>query len=260
MVEAMEPGTVDFHQNKTEVSLLVNKAALSDVLNLISLKSDILIHDAGLSDRIVSASCIGPSIKVVLDCLLGGSIDMVFRYRKNADDFPYRQASELWLLGSTLGQSAYSEQCAESEVISNKPDQDVKTTVQVGQVTSSQDEHRAFRMQMAASDNALQRSQAISHLAVHAAIEDVAVNRLIEAALMDSEPEVRAQAISALVRRQGEQNSITELEQAMQDVDVSVRISALQQLNDTTDLIDQALTDENEAVRQLAMMKLQAKQ
>jgi len=258
VVDAAESGSVNFQQNQTEVRLQVNKVSLSEVLKQISASSGLLIHYSVLPDRIVSATFIGESIKAVLDCLLGGAMDMVFRYHEITTDFPNKYASEVWLLGSSLGQDNYSGQCSEFDEKLNQPLQKGRPA-QVGLTETSRVKKRAFRMQMAVSDNALHRAQAISYLAVNTAVDDKGFNLLVDDALTDTAPEVRVQAISALVRRQGEQNSITELQQALQDVDASVRISALQQLKEATDLIELALNDENKAVRQLARMKLQTK-
>jgi len=136
--------------------------------------------------------------------------------------------------------------------------QQKRKVISAGVVQDSLQEKLDFRLQMAASNNPSQRAQAISYLAVNTSLENKEVNRFLEEALTDESADVRAQAISAWVRRQGEQASIAELQQAMQDAEVVVRISALQQLKEVNGLIEQALNDENQSVRQLAEMKLQA--
>jgi len=258
IVDARETGFVDFQKNGIELRLQVNKEALSEVLDQVAAKTGVLIHYSVLPERLVSAICIGSSVKTILDCLLGGVVDMVFRYPEGGAASINQLPVEVWVLGSSLRQASSSlKQCAKFEEQSGLLQQKRKV-ISVGVVQDSLQEKLDFRLQMAASNKPSRRAQAISYLALHASLENKEVSRVIEEALTDESADVRAQAISARVRRQGEQASITELQQAMQDTEVVVRISALQQLKEVNGLIEQALNDENQSVRQLAEMKLQA--
>ncbi len=257
VVKAVEIGVVDFQLNREEIRLQVNQVSLPEVLNKISDKTDLLIHYSVLPAAPVIATCFGESIKPVLECLLGGTVDMVFRYSENLKDLSLRQPVEVWLLGSSLSIGAEAlKECVQSDASSNQTQEKLKPSSDQ-QAISDLEETLQFRMKMLMSGNALQKSQAISFLAENVALDNEEFNKILDEALTDDDAEIRGQAISALVRRQGEVNSLPELQQALLDADVSVRMMALQQVNETTGLIQQALNDENDSIRQFAKIKLQ---
>ena len=111
---------------------------------------------------------------------------------------------------------------------------------------------------LAASAKPEERISALSQLAGKASIDANVVQKILQAAIRDSDANVRAQAIYAVAKQNCADASLI-LEQALQDGELSVRLMAVDSLaaNETSaGLLEQALNDEEEAVRELAALKL----
>ena len=113
---------------------------------------------------------------------------------------------------------------------------------------------------LAASDNPEERISALSHLAEKRQIDAGIVQKILQAAILDRDSNVRGQAVYAIAKQACEDLPLV-LEQAMQDSELSVRLMAVDSLG--TDarsiaLLEQAKEDEEEAIRDLAGMKLEA--
>lgn len=112
-------------------------------------------------------------------------------------------------------------------------------------------------MNLASSNNPLDRLSALSQLAGKASVDANAVQKILQAALRDPDSNIRAQAVYALAQQNCADVPLI-LEQALQDSELSVRLMAVDSLHaDGTSLLEQALNDEEEAVRELAAMKLE---
>lgn len=113
---------------------------------------------------------------------------------------------------------------------------------------------------LAASDNPEERISALSHLAEKRQIDAGVIQKILQAAILDKDSNVRGQAVYAIAK-QGCEDLPLVLEQAMQDSELSVRLMAVDSLG-TDDksiaLLEQAKEDEEEAIRDLAAMKLEA--
>ena len=111
---------------------------------------------------------------------------------------------------------------------------------------------------LAASAKPEERISALSQLAGKASIDANVVQKILQAAIRDSDANVRAQAIYAVAKQNCADASLI-LEQALQASELSVRLMAVDSLAaDETGagLLEQALNDEDEAVRELAALKL----
>jgi len=115
---------------------------------------------------------------------------------------------------------------------------------------------------LAASNDPAQRVNALSQLAVKGLIDSEVVQKILQTAIQDSDPQVRGQAVYALAQ-QGCGDLFVVLEQALQDTEFSVRLMALDSLGDderSVALLKQVVEDEDEAqaIKDLATMKLEA--
>lgn len=113
---------------------------------------------------------------------------------------------------------------------------------------------------LAASDNPEERVSALSQLARKRSIDAGIVQKILQAAILDKDSNVRAQAVYAIAQ-QGCEDLPLILGQAMHDSELSVRLMAVDSLG--TDeksiaLLEQAVDDEEEAIRELAAMKLES--
>jgi HEAT repeat protein len=82
----------------------------------------------------------------------------------------------------------------------------------------------------------------------------------LQTALSDEDPNVRGQAVYAVVRRGGVEATAV-LQDALQDSALPVRLMAVDGLGtdeESIALLKQALTDSDQAVRELAAMKLKS--
>ncbi|MXS78090.1 HEAT repeat domain-containing protein [Nitrosomonas sp. JL21] len=105
-----------------------------------------------------------------------------------------------------------------------------------------------------------ERLSALSQLAGKIPIEPSSVQKILQIAIQDTDPNVRAQAVYALAQQKCADVPLI-LEQALQDSELSVRLMAVDSFG--TDkfgisLLEQALNDEEQSVRELAAMKLEA--
>lgn len=114
-------------------------------------------------------------------------------------------------------------------------------------------------IQQAASRVAEERVAALSRLATAVPIDVAVRQKIIQAALQDADSRVRGQAVYALVQ-QNCADSMLLLEQALDDSELSVRLMALDGLTGddrSVALLKNALKDDEQAVRELAAVKLE---
>ncbi len=113
---------------------------------------------------------------------------------------------------------------------------------------------------LAASGNPEERISALSHLAEKRPIDAGIVQKILQAAILDKDSNVRGQAVYAIAK-QGCEDLPLVLEQAMQDSELSVRLMAVDSLgadDKSIVLLEQAKDDEEEAIRDLVGMKLES--
>jgi hypothetical protein len=231
--EASRSGFLNIQQlSPKQFSLSTNKVALSTVLKDFSKKSRIIIHDND-QDDLVTVNCTGDFVAVMY-CLLGESYSVIVRHREpNQSMVVLPEIAEIWLVQKSdfelpKKQPKYPINESKTELIDN--------------------------FLLMAKDPS-QRTEAIAQLAVLASNNDVLVKNELKQALNDSDPEVRAQAIFGLGKYH-QNDSLGYLRQALSDESLDVRLMALQQCSDFPELLEQALKDNEAAVRDIASMKL----
>ncbi len=260
-------GTLPIAQSAELESLVVNanplvntglqveakQVDLGKLLNEIALKTGIKLHYSVLPKVPVTATCVGATAKQVLECLLGGNVDIAFRYPENKTAAAGQQLNpeEVWILGSSLhGPDNARNGCALSSAAASS-----MLAVENGSTDNFSPIQQLLRQANAKSVN--DRAEAIASLAVDEGSEnDASVRTALEKALSDKSAQVRAQAINALALREGETAVSGQLQQALQDSDASVRMMAVDNIESDTTLLQQALQDKDTAVRDLAQLKL----
>lgn len=115
---------------------------------------------------------------------------------------------------------------------------------------------------LATSNDPAQRVNALSQLAVKGSIDSGILQKILQTAIQDTNPQIRGQAVYAFAQ-QGCGDLFVVLEQALQDTEFSVRLMALDSLGDderSVALLKQVVEDEDEAqaIKDLANMKLEA--
>ena len=128
--------------------------------------------------------------------------------------------------------------------------------------SASDDAFTETIVNLAASNDPTQRVSALSQLAAKGSMDSEIVQKILQAAIQDSNPRVRGQAVYAFAQ-QGCGDLFVLLEQALQDTELSVRLMALDSLGGderSVALLKQLVGDEDEAqaIKDLAAMKLEA--
>lgn len=115
---------------------------------------------------------------------------------------------------------------------------------------------------LAASSDPAQRVSALSQLAEKGSIDAGVVEKILQTAIQDIDPNVRGQAVYAFAQ-QGCGDLFVVLEQALQDTELSVRLMALDSLGAderSVALLKEIVEDEDEAeaIKDLVTMKLES--
>ncbi len=230
-----------------ELRLEATQVALNDLLAVLSSTTGVLIHYSALPNSLVTAVCEGASIKPVLECLLNKNADMVFRYSQKGLS---QQPEEVWVIGRNFaalqGKNDKHTTPLNPTVTARQPEPAQITIGDTGQL-----------MAMATAQDPEQRIDALTLLALDRQIDDATAHSLLTSALLDKNAEVRAQAVDALARREGEAATGI-LQSALQDTDASVRIIAVDNAGNNRVLLQQALHDSDSTVSNYAATKLQA--
>ena len=233
-----------------EFQLNVRDLPLSSVLENISSKTKVPIHYSVLPKGLVTATCVGSSLKKVIECLLDRKADLIVSYLNGADENASNgQLSEAWVLGSSLGDSAVQTDCTAMNGKSIS-----LLNFEQNQASLEFDQTDALITSAQSKDSAT-RAEAISALLAEGRPGDPVVKATLEHALNDENENVRAQAISTLAHREG--HAATQaIQEAMHDKSVDVRTMAVDSIIDDTALLQQAINDSDETIRILAATKL----
>jgi hypothetical protein len=235
-----------------EFQLEVRQMPLANVLKSISEKTQVPIHYSVLPEGLVTATCVGTSLKPLLECLLDRKADLIVRYPRNLDKADIKgHVAEAWILGSRLDGTKAKADCPVS-------------TGQGGSLTFLQSEQGTeplpgqitSLLKITKSKNPAERADAIGSLLAIGHQNDPTIKATLEEALHDSDANVRAQAVSTLSHREGSAAAGV-IQDALKDDSVDVRLMAVDGITDDIGLLQQAVNDSDEVVRTLAAQKLE---
>ena len=235
-----------------ELQLEVRQAPLAQVLDSIANKTGVRINYSVLPDGLVTATCVGSTVKRLMECLLVRKADLVFRFsRQPSKPEPVGRPEEVWVLGAKFGADQTN-----SVVCSSPGSQQQKLPEPANIKTGLEPDQTDDLVKMASSKIPAERAEAIGRLLAGGRKGDPRVKETLEAALSDPDAKVRVQALSSLAHREGAGASAA-LHEAMHDSDVSVRLTAVDNAKDDLTLLQQALNDSDATVRQLAGIRLE---
>ncbi len=237
----------------SELQLEVRHTPLAQVLDSLARQINIPIHYSVLPKNVVTATCVGATLKEILACLIAEKAGLVFRYSKTAVNS--QDIAEAWIMGSTLAElPAQNGNCAAMTTVksSSKP-----TAKQAGKKHDSEPDRVGELLAMAKSKNPEDRASAMGAILSDEIKSAPAIKAALEDALTDQDAAVRAQAVSTLARLEGNDAGAV-LQDALHDRDVDVRLMAVDGITDDVTLLSQALNDSDETVRGLAAIKLEA--
>jgi HEAT repeat protein len=221
-------------------------APLAQILKAIADKTGVNIHYSVLPEAPVTATCIGANVGQVMDCLVAKQVGLVAH--KAQKDKP----AEFWLLGSSVGScqavSLTSPLPPKQEVV-------VKPTAEaLAEMERQTQEQTNEMLKQAHSKDPNERYSAINNLGAMGSKDDPNVDQVLRDALADKDTNVRVQAIASIVQRGGD-DIADQLGRALQDKEPNVRMSIINVAKDIT-ILQQALNDNDQAVRELAQIKL----
>jgi hypothetical protein len=241
----------------SELQLEVRQMPMADVLKLISAKTQVPIHYSVLPEGLVTATCVGPTLKHVLECVLDRKADLIVRFPRNADKPESKgQLAEAWVLGSRLVGTVAKADCSVTDTANSSLS--LNLSQQDAEAKAKQNPSDAL-LNVAQSENGAGRAEAIGALLAAGTKGDPKIQVMLEDAVHDEDANVRAQAISTLTHWSNNTESISAaLSEAIHDNSADVRLMAVDGITDDVDLLQQAVNDSDEVVRTMAATKLEA--
>ena len=240
----------------SEIQLEVRQIPMLDVLKMITAKTGVPIHYSVLPDGLVTATCVGSTLKHVLECLLDRKADLIVRYPRNTDKAENKgQLAEAWVLGSRLDGAIAKVDCS-------VPDKSISSS----SLNLSQQEAEARTkpnqadalLKIARSKNVAGRADAIGALLAVGTKDNPEIQTMLEDAVHDKDANVRAQALSTLTHWSTNRESINSaIQDGIHDESADVRMMAVDGITDDVALLQQAVNDSDEVVRTLATTKLE---
>lgn len=234
------------------MQLEVRQAPLAKVLDQIRSQTQVTIHYSVLPEGLITATCVGKSLKPVLECLLNNKADLIVRYKgsKNSAE-ENSNIAEVWVLGSRL--DAYPTNTAICTGIN--ADAQIALTEKRKQEAGKEKAFEALITQ-AQSQNPEERADAIGALLATQRKGDPKIKAVIDANLHHDDPNVRAQALSTYAHLEGDE-ALPAIREALNDSSPDVRTMAVDSITNDLGLLQQAVNDSDESVRDFARMKLE---
>ena len=235
-----------------DLQLKVRQMPLAKVLDSIANKTHIPLHYSLLPEDLVTATCVGTTLKQVLECLLDRKADLILRY-------PHAQSkttnnghiAEAWILGSRLDDTA-AENFPVPEVEGS-----FDLLLQDQQNTKTEQDRIDELLKMAQSENPEERAAAIGALLTEGREDDPDVKAALERALTDQESIVRSQAVSSYAHRENSAAVSEVIQEALNDSSADVRMMAVDSITNDVALLQEAVNDSDATIRSLAAIKLE---
>lgn len=229
------------------IHLEARHSPLDRILKAIADKTGAIIHYSVLPEAPVTATCVGVDVGQIMDCLVAKQIGLV-AHKPNKE-----KPAEFWLLGSSVG-SCQAVTVATS-LFNEKKQEKKPTPAELANLSQMMQEQSMQLIEQTHSKEPDERASAVANLGSVGVKDDPSVDEALHSAMQDKNANVRSQAITAIMRRGGEQNS-EYLAQALNDKDANVRLTAVSAIEDDIIFLQQALNDNDEAVRNMAKDKL----
>lgn len=237
------------HQPKPLIHLEARQAPLAQILKLIADKTGAQIHYSVLPDEPVTATCMGATSEEIMNCLVGKQIGLIAHKTQRGTP------AEFWLLGSSV------ESCQANTIKNSsypdKMDTEVKITAeQQAEIdVGNQNQTDSLLEKFKSSKDKAERAEALNNLISVGKLDDPNIRNTLENALIDKDDSIRAQAVETLANLDKD-NTTDFLNKAMQDKSPEVRMIALGKATDQPDLLERALTDSDQAIRDYAQSLL----
>ncbi|MCF8006111.1 MAG: HEAT repeat domain-containing protein [Methylovulum sp.] len=212
----------------------VHDTSLYTILNTIQQHTGIQLHYSDIPDVTLSVACQTSALSELLSCLLTPYSNWIVRYSK--DELMQKSSAlpvEIWLINATAPALAFT------------PIQKIATLAAPIKVLSPSIFEGTVN----------QRLEALSLLGKNT-LSNADIHQTLTTLLNDENAEIRARSLQILA----EQNDVQIAEflhKALEDSDVSVRLTAVDYAGKDVQLLQQALNDQNATVRSYAEIKLE---
>ena len=275
--QAPESQTLRLRFDDGLLSLHANQRPFAEVLGAIQKETGIRLHYPLPLPGSITESFTAVPIKRALERLLGPEASLMFRYAV-ADEAPGPLAvpEEVWVIGTIRARDTggFAAAAEESETRPGAPvavpEAAPSPSPTPGETTEDQallpglgdEEAIDGLIGMARDEDPEMRLQALAALSQGTQGSEAGkaiVQSAIDAALTDKDARVRGQALQALASR-GESEAMPHLRQTLRDPDPGVRILAIENAGEGEEgkaLLEEALSDEDEAVRAVARARLE---
>ncbi len=249
---------ISSYSKGSEFQLEVRQMPMVQVIDMISRKAHVPIHYSVLPEGVVTATCVGSSLKQVLECLLDKKADIIVRASENATNTKSMasEVAEAWILGSKLSAANSGPGYCVANVANTEHSSNNLSLLIQQDKQSAEAELTNELLQSAQSKNSEERVEAIGAFLSVQNNDDPAIKATLEKALRDENAKVRAQAISSLAGREGDGAVAGAIQEALHDTSADVRLMAVDSITNDIPLLQQAINDSDETVRALASMKL----
>jgi hypothetical protein len=238
-VNAATSDAIRLSQNANgDWQLEARQAELPQLLDTIASRSDTKIHYSNLPTGKVDATCIG-NAAALLHCVLGDSVNMAHQQSEKGAN------SEIWIMGSSLTGSAPAKATC--------PDPAQTATVPAIDPVQATENW----LKTAKAKDPAQRAQAMAELASGDSAYDPQIRDTLNRGLQDANPQVRAQSLEALVKREGDGAAGEQIRRALSDSNLDVRLIAVERIASNSNLLQLAAQDSDALVREMAQLKLE---
>lgn len=240
----------------SELQLEVRQMPMKNVLTSIAQKTRVPIHYSVLPEGLMTATCVGSTLKQVLECLLDGKADLIVRHSRNAaKPKSTGHLVEAWVLGTRLDATITKADCPVTDKVGSSLS--LKESQQENEMQATPNSSDAL-LEIARAKNVDGRADAIGALLAAGTKGDPQIQEMLEEAVHDEDANVRAQALSTLTHWSNDTESVlAALQEGIHDNSVDVRLMAVDGITDDVGLLQQAVNDSDEVVRTLAATKLQ---
>ncbi|NOU20459.1 MAG: HEAT repeat domain-containing protein [Methyloglobulus sp.] len=246
-LQTSQPASIQITLSKqadTAIRLESRAAPLGQILKAIASKTGAQIHYSVLPEAPVTATCVGANVGQVMDCLVAKQVGLVAH--KPTQDKP----AEFWLLGSSVG-SCQAVTVAPIAATEQQPTPEAQA--EMDRMVQEQSDQL---LKQTESKDPSERSSAIGNLGSVGVKDDPNVDAAIRDALGDEDANVRSQAIASIVQRGGDDVN-DQISRALKDKAAIVRIAAVSAITDDVALLNQAVNDSDQSVREIAKSMLE---
>lgn len=245
--------------------LHANDVYLHQLIDALAERTGVTIHYDAVSPKRVNVDCKGDDVVAILQCIVGEEVNWMFRYsdaKREADELKNQEPSEIWILvtegAKGAGQLA-SVNTSDCQAIVDSMQPEARQADHENNNFHDRNRDVDEQVKHLNAEEPERRVEALARLARLGEAKDSEISDLVDQALLDSEPAVRAQAIYALSQIEKDTSLVSiRIQQALDDPDIGVRLMAIDAIDSNRTLLVQAAQNQDAMVSGYAKEKLEA--